>query len=371
MEIKFIKYLKTTNQLFLSVGGESVCFAVDFSAGVPFISPAAGSVEGLDAGIEYLKDKLGSEIVERAKDGTKFMPLGTGMFNRLISLSGPMNNGRWKAVVDFDINAPRSYRAPSPAVSFCHFVHSGTILDNPRHFVAITTRRYFLLLTDDGAIYSRVGVEVPAGSDIVNYVSAGTAFMNHIIEGRKGISDKVSGEAVNITVDMKTGSVDFLSGGSHTRYNKMSTDARLVGREICEYFGLTVPQALIDDKVIDDVTFNKGITLGELFNLGDTVGPYLPGETIRCEEAMKYGDYYYFIHGSELSHGEKDGVLIRMETVRYGTTKNDTVYTADTPIAVLFDYYGVTREVSQIVAVTDFTGMADKEFTKYLKGRCR
>lgn len=370
MEIKFIKFLKTTGQLFLSVNGESVGFTVNYSNDVPYLKPTAGSREGVGIGTEYLMKKISPAIFNPAEAGTKFAPLGIGIFKRLIGMKGQMNSAHWRAAVDFDVNGPRMYRAPSPAVAYAHYVHKGTVLDNDKHFVTIVTCRHFLLLTDGGDVYCRTNVDVPASDDIINYVNNANAYLNHIRDEKKGISDRVSAEAVNISVDMNTGNVDFLSGGSRSQSNDIANEARAEAREICDYFGLTVSKALADGEVADQAT-GEEITLERLFELGDGIRDYLPGEAIRCEEALKFGNYYYLLHGMELSAGEQDGILVRLETVRYGSSKSGVTYSSGSPVAVLFDHYAITRSVGPLMSITDFTGMADKEFTKYLRSRCR
>ncbi len=372
MEVKFVKFLKTTNQLFLSINGEMACFAINYSHGVPYVTPEMGSREAVEEGIEYLMSKIGPSIVDKAKEGTKFTPLGIGMFTRLLGLGGWMNRSRWSAVVDFDVNAPRAYRGPSPSVSYCHFVYKGTVIENDIHFVTVTTSKYFLLLADNGTVHARVGVEVPPGAEINNYVSVAKTYLRHIRDGRKGLCDMVSAETANLTVDMSTGSVEFLSGGNWAPYLDMSTEAIITAREICDYFELTVPQGLLDKSVSDAATVDKKeVSIANLFELGDTVHDFLPGECIRCEEAIKFGDYYYLIHGMELSAGEQDGILVRVETVRYGSSKNGIIYSNGSPVGILFDHYAITRSVDPMISVTDFTGMSEKEFTRYLRKQCR
>lgn len=370
MEIKFIKFLKTTRQLFLSINGESVSFTVDYSNNVPYVKPNTGSREGVGIGTDYLMKKIGPTIFSPAAPGTKFAPLGIGIFKRLIEMKGQMSSAHWRAAVDFDVNGQRMYRAPSPAVTYSHYVHKGTVLDNDKHFVTVVTNKHFLLLTDSGDIYCRTNVDVPASADIINYINNANAYLNHIRDEKKGISDKVSAEAVNLSVDISTGKVDFLSGGSRSQSNDIANEARAEAREICDYFGLTVSKALIDEEAAGQAT-EEEITLERLFELGDGIRDFLPGEAIRCEEALKFGDYYYLIHGMELSAGEQDGILVRLETVRYGSSKNGVTYSSGSPVAVLFDHYAITRSVGPLISITDFTGMADKEFTKYLRSRCR
>lgn len=369
MEVKFIKFLKTTSQLFLSVNGESVCFVVDNSAGVPYIKPSNGSMEGIEIATRYLMEKIDATIFDRAPYGTIYVPLGVGMFNRLLGLGGQMNAGRWRSVVDFDVTGERLYRRPSAAVSYSHFVYNGALNDSPRHFVVVTTNKYFLMLDEDWRIYARVGVDIPPPADIANYMAAAQAYLHHIRDGRKGLSDMVNGEAINITLDMDTGFVDFLSGGSRSQDSKFAVDARRVAAEICNHFGLKPPAALAGIEVVPEKV--EEMTIDKLFELADSVRDYLPGEAIRCEEAMKFGDHYYLMHGMELSAGEQDGILVRLETVRYGSSKNGVVYSSGSPVAILFDHYAMTREVAQNIIVTDFTGMDRKEFIKYLRNRCR
>lgn len=369
MEVKFIKFLKTTNQLFLSVLGESICFTVDYSEGVPYVKPHTGSKSGLEVATRYLMDKIDVSIFDPAKEGTKYVPVSIGMFHRLLGQGGQMNSGRWRSVVDFDMAEDRLHRRPSAAVSYNHFVHRGAILDSDRHFVVVTTNKFFLMLDDNWRIYARVGIDVPPPSDIANYMRSALAYLNHIRDGRKGLCDMVNSEAANTSIDMSTGYVEFLSGGSQSQDEWLAGEVRKAAVEICNHFGLTVPPALFG--VEGEPERVEVMTIERLFELGDTVQKFLPGEAIRCEEAMKFGDYYYLIHGMELSAGEQDGVLVRLETVRYGSSKNSVTYSPSSPVAVLFDRYAVTRSVRPSITITDFTGMDQKEFTKYLQGKCR
>lgn len=368
MEVKFIKYLITTKQLFLSVDGESVSLIIDHSYGVPYVKPDQGSLEGIDAAINYLKEKVDPSIDMPAASGTIYVPLGIGMLIRLLGLGGKMNKARWEGLINFTVTAPRTYRAPSPAVSFSHFVYKGTLIESDAHYVIITSSDTFLLLSETGNVYSRIGIDVPANAEILTQIKAADAYLNHIRDGRKGITDMVSGEAINISVDMKTGVVDFLSGGSRSQNCRFAADARIVAEELCRFFELNVPVGLTTDVTVNE---EKVVTIDRLFELGDSVRDWLPGEVIKCEEAMKYGDYYYLMHGYVLDKGEQSGILVRLETIEHGACKNGTVYSGASPVAIMFDRYAITRSVDPRIVVTDFTGMAQSEFNKYINKLCR
>ena len=171
---------------------------------------------------------------------------------------------------------------------------------------------------------------------------------------------------------MQSGEVRWTSDYTASQHGLICDELRSIAVDICRLYKLDVPDALVLDKHRETKPVeDSAVTLDSVFKLADKIRDYLPGEAMRVESAVKYGDYYYFIHGMGLGRGEESGIVVRAEFIRNGVSRNNATFSLASPVAILYETYGVCRTIASAIDVVDFTGMVKEEFDKYIQGWCR